>query len=158
MRAKRFSHCALLLQKITFASDFHFHAHFSFSVMTITWEDFSRGFHGGRFESDEIKTFDFTDEIQKVQFTVQEYTSDETDFFGVACPKWEIIVTLKDIRIIVTLKDIRSAEYEIDTRWRIGEDYARAEYAQEFCEYALQSIKKHGNISRLPFSELAEED
>ena len=115
----------------------------------IVWEDFSRGFHGGEFESGEIETFNFTDEIQKVQFTVQEYTSDETDFFGVACPKWEIFVTLKDIR---------SAEYEIDTRWRIGEDYARAEYAQEFCEYALQSIKKHGNISRLPFSELAEED
>jgi len=121
--------------------------------MTITWEDFSRGFHGGRFESYEIETFNLwdydSDEIQKVQFTVQEYTSDEEDFFGVACPKWEIFVTLKDIR---------SAEYEIDTRWRIGEDYARAEYAQEFCEYALQSIKKHGNISRLPFSELAEED
>ena len=85
--------------------------------MTITWEDFSRGFHGGRFESDEIETFNFTDEIQdeiqKVQFTVQEYTSDNEDFFGVLVPRWEIFVTLKDIR---------SAEYEIDGRWRIGED------------------------------------
>lgn len=116
---------------------------------TIKWEDFSRGFHGGRFESDEIETFNFSDEIQKVQFCVQEYTSDETDYFGVACPKWEIFVTIKDIR---------SAEYEVETRWRIGEGYARAEFAKEFCDYALASISRHGNISRLPFSELAEED
>ena len=119
------------------------------TITTITWRNFSRGFHGGRFESDEIETFNFSDEIQKVQFTVQEYTSDETDFFGTSTSRWEIFVTIKDIP---------SAEYEIETRWRIGEDYVRAEYAQEFSEYALWSIKKHGNISRLPFSELAEED
>jgi len=115
----------------------------------ISWDDFSRGFHGGRIESDEIETFNFSDEIQKVQFTVQEYTSDETDFFGASISKWEIFVTIKDIR---------SAEYEVETRWRIGEDYCRAEYAQEFCEYALSSITRHGNISRLPFSERVEED
>jgi len=115
----------------------------------IVWEDFSRGFHGGRFESDEIETFNFTDEIQKVRFRVQQYTSDQTDFFGTYCDAWEIILTLKDIR---------SAEYQVEGVWRIGIDYARAEYAKEFCEYALESIKKHGNISRLPLSEMVEED
>jgi len=128
---------------------------FLFSVMTISlgqkivWEDFSRGFHGGEFESGEIETFNFTDEIQKVKFRVQQYTSDRTDFFGTYVDAWEIILTLKNIR---------SSEYEIETEWRIGIDYCRAEYAQEFCEYALESIKKHGNISRLPFSEMVEED
>ena len=115
----------------------------------IVWEDFSRGFHGGRIESDEQCIFEDGGEKRLAQFAVQEYTSDEEDFFGVYVPKWEIILTLKDIR---------SSEYEIESVWRIGIDYGRAEYAQEFCEYALQSIKKHGNISRLPFSEMVEED
>lgn len=110
----------------------------------ILWDDFSRGFHGGEFVSQEIETFNFTDEKQYVQFTIREYTSDETDFFGVACPKWEIIVDLRDVR----------AECETCSSWRIGIDYARADYAREFCDYALASIARHGNISRLPFSEL----
>lgn len=115
----------------------------------IVWEDFSRGFHGGYFESNEIETFNFTDEVQRIKFVVRQYTSDRTDFFGTYVDAWEIILTLKDIR---------SAEYEIESEWRIGIDYARAEFAKEFCEYALESIKKHGNISRLPFSEMVEED
>jgi hypothetical protein len=117
-------------------------------VEKITWEDFSRGFHGGRIESDELCVFEDGDEKQFVQFAVQEYTSDEEDFFGVCVPKWEIILTLTDIR---------SAEYKIETQWRIGIDYGRANYAQEFCDYALKSIKEHGNISRLPFSEIVED-
>lgn len=114
-------------------------------VQEITWEDFSRGFHGGRIESDQICVFEDGDEKQFVQFTVQEYTSDEEDFFGVCVPKWEIILTLMDIR---------SAEYKIETEWRIGQDYGRRDYAQEFCDYVVESVKKHGNISRLPFSEM----
>lgn len=115
----------------------------------IVWDDLSRGFHGGEFVSNEIETFNFTDEIQKVQFIVRQYTSDRTDFFETHVDAWEIILNLKDIR---------SSEYEIETQWRIGIDYARAEFAQEFCDYALASISEHGNISRLPFSELMEED
>ena len=115
----------------------------------IVWEDLSRGFHGGEFVSNEIETFNFTDEIQKIRFEVRQYTSDRTDFFGTYVDAWEIILTLKDIR---------SPEYEIESVWRIGIDYGRAEYAQEFCEYALESIKKHGGISRLPYSEMVEED
>ena len=115
----------------------------------IVWDDLSRGFHGGEFVSNEIETFNFTDEIQKVQFIVRQYTSDRTDFFETHVDAWEIILNLKDIR---------SSEYEIETQWRIGIDYARAEFAQEFCDYALASISQHGNISRLPFSELMEED
>lgn len=115
----------------------------------IVWEDLSRGFHGGYFESNEIETFNFIDEIQKVKFLVRQYTSDRTDFFGTHVDAWEIILTLRDIRW---------SEYEIETEWQIGIDYARAEFAQEFCEYALESIKKHGNISRLPFSEMVEEN
>ena len=121
-------------------------------VEKITWEDFSRGFHGGRFESDQICVFEDEEseggEKQFVQFTVQEYTSDEEDFFGVCVPKWEIILTLTDIRPL---------EYEIETEWRIGEDYGRPDYAQEFCDYVVESVKKHGNISRLPFSEMIED-
>jgi len=35
----------------------------------IAWDDLSRGFHGGYFESNEIETFNFTDEIQRLRFT-----------------------------------------------------------------------------------------
>ena len=113
--------------------------------MTITWDDLSRGFHGGRFESDEQCIFEDGGEKQFVQFAVQEYTSDEEDFFGVACPKWEIILTLTDIC---------EPEYKIERQYLIGRDYARANYAQDFCEYVVESITKYGNLSRLPFSEL----
>ena len=140
MKTKRFSLFDLLLQKITFASE----SMTATICKQLVWEDFSRGFHGGRIESDEICIFEEDDEKQFVQFAVQEYTSDEEDFFGVCVPKWEIILTLRDIR----------AEYTYDRQWLIGKDYARANYAQEFCDYALNSIKEHGNISRLPFSEI----
>ena len=115
--------------------------------MTITWEDFSRGFHGGRIESDEQCIFEDGGEKQFVQFAVQEYTSDEEDFFGTCVPKWEIILTLTDIR---------EPEYEIERQYLIGRHYGRAEYAQDFCEYVVESITKYGNISRLPFSELVD--
>ena len=141
------------LQMVLLIPDYFYS--FAISAMTtslgqkIVWDDLSRGFHGGLFISNEIETFNFTDEIQRLRFEVRQYTSDRTDFFGTYCDAWEIILTLKDIR---------SAEYEVEGVWRIGIDYARAEYAKEFCEYALESIKKHGNISRLPLSEMVEED
>jgi hypothetical protein len=114
----------------------------------ITWEDFSHGFHGGRIESDEICVFDDEEseggEKQFVQFAVQEYTSDEEDFFGTCVSKWEIILTLTDIR---------EPEYKIERQYLIGRDYARANYAQDFCEYVVASVTKYGNLSRLPLSE-----
>jgi hypothetical protein len=118
----------------------------------IVWEDFSRGFHGGRIDSEEIETFNFSDEKQYVSFSVREYTSDTTDFFGVCCPRWEIHVFIRDIRLFHDQK-----EYETEVQYRVGDDYCKAEYAQEFCEYILYSIKKHGNLSRLPVSERVED-
>jgi hypothetical protein len=118
----------------------------------ITWEDFSRGFHGGRIDSEEIETFNFSDEKQYVSFSVREYTSDTTDFFGVCCPMWEILVWIREVRMFHDQK-----EYETEVQYMAGNDYCRAEYAQEFCEYILYSIKKHGNISRLPICERVED-
>ena len=118
----------------------------------ITWEDFSRGFHGGRIDSTEIETFNFSDEKQYVSFSVREYTSDHEDFFGVACPMWEIYIWIRDVR-----KFQEETDYETEVQYRVGDDYCKAEYAQEFCEYILYSIKKHGNLSRLPISERVED-
>lgn len=118
----------------------------------ITWEDFSRGFHGGRIDSTEIETFNFSDEKQYVSFSVREYTSDHEDFFGVCCPMWEIYLWLREVRSIGG-----EQEYETEVQYRVGDDYCKAEYAQEFCEYILYSIKKHGNLSRLPISERVED-
>lgn len=123
---------------------------------SIIWEDFSRGFHGGRIDSEEICTFneeeDGIKEKQFISFSVRQYTSDHEDFFGVNTPAWEIFVYIRDIRNI-----INEQEYETEVQYRVGDDYGRAEYAQEFCEYILYSIKKHGNISRLPISERVED-
>jgi hypothetical protein len=113
----------------------------------IIWQDFSRGFHGGKHESQAIKFYEEENEKQFIQFIVQEYTSDREDFFGVCVPAWEIFI------YIIYSHD----EYETENKYRIGEDYARAEYAQEFCEYVLHSVEKHGNISRLPYSEFIDD-
>lgn len=118
----------------------------------IIWEDFSRGFHGGRIDSEEICTFNEDGEKQFISFSVREYTSDHEDFFGVACPMWEIYLYLREVRMFHDQK-----EYETEVQYMTGNDYCRAEYAQEFCEYILYSIKKHGNLSRLPVSERIED-
>lgn len=118
----------------------------------ITWEDLSKGFHGGYFDSNEICTFDEDGEKQFVCFSVREYTSDTTDFFGVACPMWEIYAWIREVRMFHDQK-----EYETEVKYRVGDDYCRASYAQEFCEYIVYSIKKHGNLSRLPVSERVED-
>ena len=114
----------------------------------LIWEDLSRGFHGGYFDSNEICTFDEDGEKQLICFSVREYTSDRTDFFGVECPAWELILFIREIR---------NGEYSCESKWLIGKDYGRAEYAKEFADYVVESVKKHGNISRLPFSELLED-
>ena len=131
--------------------------------MTITWEDFSRGFHGGRIESDELCVFEDGGEKQFVQFAVQEYTSDEEDFFGACVSKWEIILTLTDIReneYKAQREDfperVRLNEYKMERQYLIGRDYARPNYAQDFCEYVVESITKYGNLSRLPLSEFVD--
>ncbi len=92
----------------------------------ITWEDFSRGFHGGRIDSAEIETFNFSDEKQYVSFSVREYTSDHEDFFGVCCPMWEIYLWLREVRNIEG-----EQEYETEVKYRVGDDFCRAEYAQD---------------------------
>lgn len=118
----------------------------------IVWENLSKGFHGGYFDSNEICTFDEDNEKQFVCFSVREYTSDHEDFFGVCCPMWEIYLWLREVRNIEG-----EQEYETEVKYRVGDDFCRAEYAQEFCEYILYSIKKHGNLSRLPISERVED-
>lgn len=118
----------------------------------LIWEDLSKGFHGGYFDSNEICTFSEDGEKQFVCFSVREYTSDREDFFGVACPMWEIYLWIREVRSIEG-----EQEYETEVKYRAGDDYCRASYAQEFCEYILYSIKKHGNLSRLPVSERVED-
>lgn len=117
------------------------------------WVDLSRGFHGGEFISNELLVFDRDGEQQTIEFSVKQYTSDRTDYFGTFVDAWEIVVRIRDRRFINNVLD-----YETDVKYRVGEDYACAEYAKDFCSYIFYSIKRYGNISRLPFSQFCDDN
>jgi hypothetical protein len=112
------------------------------------WEDFSRGFHGGRIDSQEICVFDEAGEKGTIQFSVREYTSDNEDFFGVCAPAWRILVFCRDSKHCV---EVNQQEYETRREYELGADYANKEFAMEFCEYILASYLEHQNFSRLPY-------
>lgn len=111
------------------------------------WQDLSRGFHGGRFDSQEICIFDEGGEKGTIEFSVREYTSDHKDFFGVCAPAWRILAFCRDSKRCV---EVDKEEYGVRREYELGADYARKEYAMEFCEYILASSLKYQNFSRLP--------
>ena len=118
------------------------------SQQIFEWEDFSRGFHGGGFDSCEICVFDEAGEKGTIEFSIREYTSDREDYFGVSCPAWRILVFCCDTRQCV---EVGKEEYSARRDYELGADYAKKEYAMEFCEYILASYLEHQNFSRLPY-------
>ena len=115
------------------------------------WEDLSRGYHGGRFDSKEICIFDEGGERGAIQFSIREYTSDNEDFFGRSCPAWRIIATCFDSERCV---EVNRQEWATERVYELGDDYVHQEHAMEFCEYILASVLKYQNFSRLPYVEL----
>jgi hypothetical protein len=114
------------------------------STQKIYWTDFSRGFHGGRFESAPEIVYQEDDDKCSLQFSVEEFTSDTEDFFGVACPMWRLSVEI--IRI--------ANNYTDKVTWGIGDEFAQSEFAKEFAEYVLESYKKHESLACLPVAVL----
>jgi hypothetical protein len=122
----------------------------SFRKMTdFVWTDYSRGFRGGEFTSDPIVVFDEDGETCTLAFTVKEYTSEETDFFGVETAKWYLEVEIVDKKKIGDLQ-----EYETAVLWGLGDDFSRADFAKEFAEFVLQSYKTHQSLAIMPVAVL----
>ena len=112
----------------------------------LTWENTSRGgFRGGRYESAPVVVFDEAGEHTTLQFLIQEYTSDEQDYFGVATSKWFIEVEISDKQRIGEL-----VEYETNTTWGLGNDYARADFAKEFAMFVVDSYIKYQTLAVMP--------
>ena len=122
----------------------------SFRKMTdFAWEDYSRGFRGGEFTSTPIVVFDEDGETCTLAFTVKEYTSEDTDFFGVETAKWYLEVEITDTKKV---NDLR--EYETTVTWGLGDDFSRADFAKEFAEFVLQSYKTHQSLAVMPVAVL----
>ena len=102
--------------------------------MTITWEDFSRGFHGGMFVADDINVFDEGDEKCDLSFCIKQF---DEHFF-----------------LLCIVKDYRYGECVLEVPACLGEDFSQADCAKEFAEYVLSSYIKHQSFKCLPFVEI----
>lgn len=119
------------------------------------WQDLSRGFHGGRFDSTEICVFSDVSEVCNLDFSVREYTSDTEDSFGVSTSAWRIILFVKECRHV---PGTEIEEYAVEFPVEVALNYEEKEFAMEFCEYVLASFLKHQNLSRLPYVNLHPDD
>jgi hypothetical protein len=126
-----------------------------FGEQEITWEDNSRGFHGGSFNSNEICIWEDAEYQEKsfISLEVKQYTSDREDYFGVNVDAWEIYLWIRRTKKY----NEGEQEYEEESKWLVGEEYSNAEFAKEFCQYIVYSMKKHGTICCLPFSKLVDD-
>lgn len=113
------------------------------------WEDYSRGFRGGEFTSAPIVVFDEDDEKTTLMFTVKEYTSEDTDYFGVEVAKWYLEVEIVDTKKIGDMQ-----EYDTARTYGLGDDFSRADYAKEFADFVLQTYKTHQSLAVMPVAVL----
>ena len=113
------------------------------------WTDYSRGFRGGEFTCDPIVVFDEDGEKTTLMFTVKEYTSEHTDYFGVECPMWYLEVEITDTKKIGDMQ-----EYDTTRTYGLGDDFSRADYAKEFADFVLQSYKTHQSLAIMPVAVL----
>jgi hypothetical protein len=122
----------------------------SFRKMTdFVWTDYSRGFRGGEFTSAPIVVFDEDGEKTTLMFTVKEYTSEDTDYFGVEVAKWYLEVEIVDTKKIGDMQ-----EYDTARTYGLGDDFSRADYAKEFADFVLQSYKTHQSLAVMPVAVL----
>ncbi len=109
------------------------------------WTDYSRGFRGGEFTSDPIVVFDEDGETCTLVFTVKEYTSEETDFFGVKTAKWRI-----EVEIVDKIKIGNLLEHETTVIYGLGDDFCHADFAKEYAQFVVQSYKIHQSLAVMP--------
>jgi hypothetical protein len=109
------------------------------------WTDYSRGFRGGEFTSDSIVVFDEDGETCTLVFTVKEYTSEETDFFGAGTAKWHI-----EVEIVDKVKIGNLLEHETTVIYGLGDDFSRADFAKEFAQFVVQSYRIHQSLAVMP--------
>lgn len=115
-----------------------------------SWNNMSRGFHGGRFDSSEICVFDEAGETAVLDFSLREYTSGLEDSLGITLSRWRIILFIKEGRCVPGAANL--SEYAIEFPVEVGIDYADKKSAMDFCEYILASYLEHQNLSRLPYT------
>lgn len=102
--------------------------------MTIEWQNLSRGFQGGFFVSSPTSIFEEGERKSDLVFAIKQV--DETFF------------------LLLKIQDFYESEPAMYSNWCLGEDFAEAEFAKEFADYVLESYCRHGNLSRLPFTDL----
>lgn len=116
----------------------------SLPLAVIDWQDLSRGFHGGYYFSGRIpfdnyeETMDKEREEESIEITIQQYTSDRTDFFGVNVDAWQVLV-----RIFDPLSP-NGREYHC------GDDFSSANNAKEYAAYIVWQFKKGNMLASIP--------
>ena len=114
----------------------------SLPLAIIDWQDLSRGFHGGYYFSGRIQfgnneeTMD--EEREEIEITIQQYTPDRTDFFGVYVDAWQVLVTIFDC----LTPDGRE--------YHCGDDFSTAENAKEYAAYIARQFKKGNRLASVP--------
>lgn len=114
----------------------------SLPLAFIDWQDLSRGFHGGYYYSGRIQFFDYDgddgEKPNELEITIQQYTSDHTDFFGVNVDAWQVFVRIFD-------------SLSPDGReYLCGSDFSSADNAKEYAAYIAWQFKKGNRLASIP--------
>ena len=110
----------------------------SLPLAIIEWQNLSRGFHGGYWYSDRIAVYEEDGIKEEIEITIQQYTSDRTDCFGVNLDAWQVLVTICD-----SLTP-NGREYDC------GDDFSTADNAKEYAAYIVWQFKKGNGLACIP--------
>jgi len=112
----------------------------SLPLTIIEWQNLSRGFHGGYWCSDRITVYEEDGIKEEIDLTIQQYTSDSTDYFGVNLDAWQVFVRIYD-----SLSP-NGREYHC------GDDFSTADNAKEYAAYIVWQFKKGNRLASVPSS------
>jgi len=116
----------------------------SLPLAIIEWQNLSRGFHGGYLCSgrirvnDEDETIEEDETMEEIELTIQQYTSDRTDYFGTNVDAWQVFVRIYD----PLTPDGRE--------YHCGDDFSTADNAKEYAAYIVWQFKKGNNLACVP--------
>jgi hypothetical protein len=96
------------------------------------------------FTSAPVYVFDSMGEKCKLVFEVSKYIDD-----GYNVDRWKIACYLTDEKWIGDL-----IESQVESHWILGKNYRNSIYAKEYCEYVVESFKKHQSFRCLPIAEI----
>ena len=116
----------------------------SVPLAIIEWQNLSRGFHGGYLCSDRIQFRDEDGTMEDIELTIQQYTSDRTDYFGTNVDAWQVFVRIYD----PLTPDGRE--------YNCGNDFSTADNAKEYAAYIVWQFKKGNRLACVP-SELIDD-